>query len=266
MKKYLIICLISIVGFFSCEEDPIIFDTPEGFVQLASSSASIAEDATDPIVLTVQLGDGSNPNGVNVDFSVTSSDNSRFTVTPSDGTLTIPAGEFTGEIIITPIDNLDVDGNLDVTVELLESSDVPIGIAGEGNFRTTFTASIIDNDCPTELSTSYTGRVFAFGAEAPSFNVTLVPIDGTDNQFSFTTLWGPTFVSWATGDSQYDNRFLYSGVITLNEDFSIDVAGDSSWATGGTGSYASCDDAFSFTLTQALFTSAFTVDVVLTGN
>jgi hypothetical protein len=120
--------------------------------------------------------------------------------------------------------------------------------------------------CPyTGLNTtSYVATVFAFDEEAPSYNVTLTPVPGTTNQWTVTTGWGTTFVSWATGNSGYDGLYVYSGTITLNSDFTIDFDGDSSWATGGTGEFSPCTQVFTYTLSQALFTSPFTTDVVLT--
>lgn len=122
--------------------------------------------------------------------------------------------------------------------------------------------------CPfTGLDTnSYTASVFAFDEEAPGYNITLNPVAGTNNQWTVTTGWGTEFVAWATGSAGYSGLYVYSGTITLNSDFSVDFDGDSSWATGGTGVFSPCTQVFTYTLSQALFTNPFTVDVVLTPN
>ena len=122
--------------------------------------------------------------------------------------------------------------------------------------------------CPfTGLNTtSYVATVFAFDEEAPSYNITLVPVAGTTNQWTVTTGWGTEFVAWATGNAGYSGLYVYSGTITLNDDFSIDFDGDSSWATGGTGGFSPCTQVFTYTLNQALFTSPFTTDVILTPS
>ena len=122
--------------------------------------------------------------------------------------------------------------------------------------------------CPfTGLNTSnYTASVTAFDAEAPSYVLTLDPVPGTDNQWTVYSGWGPTFVSWATGNSAYDNLYIYSGTIVLNSDFTIDFIGNDAWATGGSGNFSPCTQEFSYTLSQGLFTTSFTVDVVLTPN
>ena len=267
MKKYLYILFASLGLLTSCEEDLIIFDEGEGFISNEVASASTAEDG-DPISTTISLGTGSNETGVSVNFDVVieSGDASRFNITPSNGVLEIPAGEFSGDIVVEPIDNIVADGNVVIRVELSESNTLPVGTAGNGVERTTTVFTITDNDCPTEISDSYGVEVFAFGEEAPSHTVDFVPVAGTDNQWTVTSSWGPEFVAWATGDSGFSGAFPYSGTVVLNEDFTVDFIGDDAWATGGTGTYSACDNQFTITLTQELFTSAFTVDIVMTGN
>jgi hypothetical protein len=267
MKKYIYILFASLGLLTSCEEDLVIFDEGDGFISNEVASASTPEDG-DPISTTITLGTGSNESGVSVNFDVVieSGDASRFNITPSNGVLEIPAGEFAGEIVVEPIDNIDADGNVVIRVELSESNALPVGTAGLGLERTTTVFTITDNDCPTEISDSYGVEVFAFDDEAPGHSVDLVPVPGTDNQWTVTSSWGPEFVAWATGDPGFSGSFPYSGTIVLNEDFTVEFIGDDAWATGGSGTYSACDDQFTITLTQALFTTDFTVDVVMTGN
>lgn len=136
----------------SCEknEDPTI-DYGEGYVQLNASTGTLSEDSSEPIVTTILLGnDGTNPNGVTVNFTVTSSDDSRFTVSPSGGSIEIPAGEFSADIEITPVDNVIADGDVQVVLELSTSSDLPIGIAGQGLVAISRTITLVDDDCPVD--------------------------------------------------------------------------------------------------------------------
>jgi len=268
MKKYIYILFASLGLLTSCEEDLVIYDAGDGFISNEVAAASTAEDG-DPISTTISLGTGSNESGVSVNFDVVieSGDASRFNITPSNGVLEIPAGEFSGEIVVEPIDNIDADGNVVIRVELSESNALPVGTAGLGLERTTTVFTITDNDCPTEISENYTVVVSAFGDEAPSHTVQLVPVPGTDNQWTVTSSWGPEFVAWATGDASFSGAFPHPGTITLNDDFTVDFVGDDSWSTGGTGTYSACDDQFTLTVGQeGLFTNPFTVDLVLTGN
>ena len=157
---------------WSCDEDLIVYDTEAGFVQLASDTGMITEDTIEPLVTEVLLGSGTNTSGVTVNFTVTSSDPSRFNVTPSTGSLTIPAGEFSGNIELEVVDNLLVDGDAEVVIELTSGSSVPIGVGGEGNFATSRTITIVDNDCPVDIN-AFVGTFTVFenftdGANAPS--------------------------------------------------------------------------------------------------
>ena len=262
------IILASLLLVVACEENEIpTIDFGEGFLQLNAPTGSIPEDSADPIVTSVLLGnDGTNPNGVSVSFTVTASDDSRFEITPAGGTLEIPAGEFSADIVIQPIDNIDADGDVDIVIELSSSSDLPLGIAGAGEIGTSRSITITDNDCPTVFSSTYAVQVFAFDDEAPAHTVPATAVPGTDNQLVIESSWGPNFVAWATGDPGFEGAFPYSGTITLNEDFTVDFAGDDAWATGGTGTYTACGDIFEITLTQTLFTGSFTVDIVMTGT
>jgi len=267
MKKYIYILFASLGLLASCEEDLVVYDAGEGFISNEVSSATTPEDG-DAISTTISLGTDMNASGTSVNFDVIieSGDASRFTITPSNGVLEIPAGEFSGDIVVEPIDNIDADGNVVIRVELSESNALPVGTAGLGLERTTTVFTITDNDCPTEISEKYGVEVFALGGEAPSHTVELISVDGSDNQWTVVSSWGPEFVAWATGDPGFSGSFPYSGTIVLNDDFTVDFIGDDAWATGGTGTYSACDDQFSITLTQALFSGDFTVDIVMTGQ
>ena len=264
MKK-IIASLVVLTMLISCGDAENPTYVPEGdFVQFETASTSTAEDG-DAVTIDVALGSTDNPNGtsVNFDVNIASGDASRYTIEPSNGVLDIPAGEFTGEITITPIDNLDNDGNVELTLELVSSSNLGVGVAGIGLEKVEASVVINDNDCPTVISEEYGVDVFALGGQAPSHSVEFVPVDGTDNQWTITSSWGPNFVGWATGNAANNGAFLYAGTVTLNEDFSVDFDGERGT---GTGTYSACDNQFSITIDQNLFTTDFTVDLVMTGN
>ena len=136
----------------SCDPETLVYDPGDGFVQTSSEAVSVTEQAgaATPVTISVFVGSASNPNGVSVDYTISSSDPTRYTLSvPASGTLDIPAGEFTNsEIQITAVDNLVVDGSIDVTVTLETSSSLPIGIGGEGNNFTSTVVTLIDDDCP----------------------------------------------------------------------------------------------------------------------
>ena len=81
MKKYILI-LSALFVLWSCEDqEVVVFDSGNGFLQLASTSAQLTE-GDESVTTTVLLGSGENSSGVTVNFTVTSSDPSRYTVTP----------------------------------------------------------------------------------------------------------------------------------------------------------------------------------------
>jgi len=171
MRKYIALIVLALVGLTACEKDLLVYDTPDGFVQLSAETGTVTEDSPEPITTQVLLGLGSNESGVTVNFTVTSSDPSRFTVTPATGSVEIPAGEFSADIVVTPIDNVTADGDVDVVIELSTGNSLPIGIGGEGTFNVTRTITIVDNDCPVDIN-AFVGTFTVFenftdGVNAP---------------------------------------------------------------------------------------------------
>ena len=152
------VCLGLLMLTTSCEEDLLIFDTPDGFVQIGTPAERNVGESTGQTVNTViQLGKP-NPNGQTVNVSVVGDDSNRYEVTPNingTGTIEIPAGETSFVIAVTPVNNFENDGNSTVTISLTDSNDLPIGIGGEGNFRTTNVITIIDDDCPFDIEEWY---------------------------------------------------------------------------------------------------------------
>ncbi|WP_299834347.1 hypothetical protein [uncultured Tenacibaculum sp.] len=151
-KYFYFLLLSSLFVLSSCEdENPTFYKNAEGFIQFSSVSADLAEDNTAGLVSTVLFGGASNDDGITVNYTVTSDDNTRFT-DPNNGTIEIPAGERTAEIVIIPVDNARTDGNLEIVIELSATSDKPVGIGGEGVNNNTKTITIVDNDCPITIA------------------------------------------------------------------------------------------------------------------
>lgn len=182
MKKIIFILVASLGLLTSCEEDLLVFDTETGFVQLSSATGEIEEAAPSPIVTSVFLGSGENTSGVTVNFSVTASDTSRFTVEPSNGTLEIPAGQFSADIVITPVDNVLVDGNMDITITLESSTSVPIGVGAEGMEFTSRTITLVDDDCPVDIN-----------AFIGTFSVAEVFTSGTNEGLTLAGAFGESY-------------------------------------------------------------------------
>ena len=67
---------------------------------------------------------------------------------------------------------------------------------------------------------------------------------------------------WTINKQLFDN---YIGS-TINDDYTVDFIGNDAWATGGSGNYSPCTQVFDITLTQGLFTTSFTTQVVMSPN
>jgi len=201
----------------------------------------------------------------NVPYSITIDEDNSTAIEGVDfdivtNNLVLPSGQIATQYsIVGDFKNASTNGKM--VVFNLSSAEAKIGNTNQ------FTLQLFKS-CPFEglNTTSYDVDVFAFDDQAPSHSVTLVPVAGTDNQWTVTSSWGPDFVAWATGDPSYSGAFLYSGTIVLNDDYTVDFIGNDAWATGGSGNYSPCTQVFDITLTQGLFTTSFTTQVVMSPN
>ena len=140
------------IFMFSCED----ITTPDlgtnnQWIQFESSSLVVTESNPTPLKVNVLYAAATNESGIDVNFTYTSSQNDGFTVTPSNGVVSIPAGEFVGYIEVTPIN--DQVTNDDIVLNFsMENNSLPLGIAGEGLFNTTSEVTIVEDDCPLDLT------------------------------------------------------------------------------------------------------------------
>lgn len=214
-----------------CENaEPVILET-SGFLQMQNSSASIIENVTDPITATVVLGGTASSSDITVNYTVSSSDDSRYTISPSTGTVTIPAGEFTADIQLFTVDNFDVDGDVDVIIELDSTNSLPVGIAGEGLKSNSQTITVVDNDCPIEIN-DWVGvyTVFENFIEGNNSPLGLVDFFGESYQIEISLLQDDlTGTKVVINNSAGFNQYMADGTIlsfdTCNKKFSLD-AGD----------------------------------------
>lgn len=144
--KYLAILAV-LFNFYNCEEDLIIF-SEDSFIQLdASSDVALTENGGVGVTVTALLG-APQANAITVNFDVSgTAAASRYTLSPGTS-ITIPAGETSGSVTLTPIDNDDIDGDATVTLALSSSSSLPVGIGGEGVYNVSRTITIVDDNVP----------------------------------------------------------------------------------------------------------------------
>jgi len=249
-KLYSVLALCAMVLVSACGDHEVPTFTSD-FIAFKGGSRTVSEadPAFDILVTSSAPGAASS-----VSLGGSAVEGTDYTVSAT----TVTSGsDYTTTIRVTPIDNVALDGTKTVELTLTDGG-FPGGAAGK-----VYTVTILDDDCPTEVSGSYAATGAALGGNPPDFTMTTTPVAGSDNSWDIDTVWGPNFVGWATGDDGFNGRFLYPGTLTINADRSVDFTGTRGT---GTGTYDPCSDTFTLTVNQNLFTTSFTVDVTFVGN
>ncbi|GAB2780095.1 hypothetical protein [Salinimicrobium soli] len=273
MKKIKIYSLFlsALLLLASCqEEEKPNLGRDTQWLQFGEASYVVTENSTDPLVVDVLYGAETNPDGVTVNFTVVGDNPSAYTISPADGTLEIPAGEFVGQITITPIDNAETDGNKEITISL-DNDDIPLGIAGEGKFNTETTVTITDNDCELDMS-SFEGTYLAneFGYCDGCYEVSIT-YDAANDVLVLDNLYetgGTTYIGLDNSDPNnpkvnFRSREL-GGVLYVNSTYG-DV-----WATNPSGgnqsSFRTCDQFMDLVFRRCVSAGCFsgTVRIQLT--
>ena len=264
-KTLLLLVLVTTVSSCSRDQgDTDYLDNRENIISYASSSGTlfIEEGEANEYVITVSA---SSLTKTNTNFTIEVDETSR-AVLDEDFTISsntsIAEGNLVTSFTVSGIyENSTLEGET-VRLNLVGSDGVSVGNNNQ------FELELI-RSCPfTGLkTTSYDATVFAFDDEAPSHSITLTPVPGEVNTWSVDSTWGPEFVAWATNNGAYSGQFLYPATLKVEDDFSVTVTGvGAPYYTGGTGVFNPCSQEITMTVTQSLFTSPFTVDVVLTPN
>ncbi|ARV09270.1 hypothetical protein BTO05_06325 [Winogradskyella sp. PC-19] len=147
MKKILkvipLVCLA--LSLQNCEEELIVFGE-DSFIQLENAAAtSITENGGVDVGVTAILG-SPQATDITVNFDVTG-DASRYTLTPGPS-VTIPAGQTSGTVTFSAVDDDDINGDVDVVFTLSSTSGLPVGIGGEGVNSVSKTITIVDDNVP----------------------------------------------------------------------------------------------------------------------
>lgn len=274
MKKIIkLIPILFLVMTFSCDnEDDAKFtnDPTMGWVEFSTStSGTTISLETETLLLPVSLRVPVYENGINVSYELQAVQGDFSSIVSSENTLVFSPLELPGPDGNPKVKSIELNfQNLaaltevivfDVVLTAVDENGVDIGL--DGNSITSYR---ISTPCPLLYSNNYNVDVTALGGTAPSHNVELVSLG--NNQFSVSSTWGPNFVAWATGDASFEGQFPYPAIITVNSDLTVDVVGAGNAALeGGSGTYDSCNDVFLITLTQGLFTTDFTVDIVMSA-
>lgn len=269
MKKITkILTLLFIVLIFSCEDVTTSdLGLNSQWIQFESDIYSISEASAESLMIPVLYASSSNANGIDINFSYTSSSTEGFTISPSSGILNIPAGEFVGYIEITPINDSDENSNIILDFSFANNS-VSSGVAGEGIYNHVAQVTIIEDDCGFTLeelgAATWSGFDNAPGSQAGPNNSQITSsydavsgnllLEGigyawiTDVEF-----WDEVVISDVPTIVQVD---LVTGAIIIEEQFLCtttwlgDVQPD--YSIVGTGEYLACSNTMilSFDLLQ----------------
>ena len=272
MKKHFLkfaALLFVVASLTSCEEDQIVYNGDSNNASLAafrspSGSLAVIEGEASETTITVDVSTVSDVErtiAVSIDPASTALANQYNIVASS---LVIPANSYNGYIKVTGnIENLAPSEHYTLILNLDTLGDSYVEPS-----KNRFQLDIFQS-CPytlDEIGTSFTGSASVDGDPAPDWVPTVTQSSDNPAKFTVSSLWGPNFVSWATGDSSYDGQYVYPGTIEINSDLSLTITGGAGYATGGTGTYDPCTNSFNMKLTQGLFSGDFTIDVVLAGN
>jgi hypothetical protein len=117
----------------------------QGFAQLDNDApVSILENSGDEVEIIILLG-GPQSTDTQINLDITG-DASRYMI--SDESPIIAAGDTSATVILTAIDDDEINGDVEVLVTLSTNSDVPIGVVGQGLRKVSKSITIVDDNVP----------------------------------------------------------------------------------------------------------------------
>jgi cyclophilin family peptidyl-prolyl cis-trans isomerase len=159
-------------GFDSASELVRVNDDDPAALTAAVVPSSVAEDATTGTVLTISRNTVDTSGDVVVTISI--SDTSQLT---GPGTATIPAGEMSVDVVLTPVNDNVLEDDLSVTVDLTATGFVGASVDVE----------IIDDDTPTLVVTpSVTSIAETAGDDALTVTISRQKIVNEDETVNLT--------------------------------------------------------------------------------
>lgn len=150
--KTSIMTLILMVAACDTYEPPV-YDGPE-FVNFEERETIIREGEGEALI-KVNIGGARTIGPVSIQYTVKPNDNAVALYSIEDeGSLTIPGGESSAEIKITPLDNAIPDGEkiVELTIISINNVNYNIGFPGPDRLNATIAIKIIDDDCPLDRS------------------------------------------------------------------------------------------------------------------
>jgi len=133
--------------------EPPYYDGPE-FVNFEERETTIREGEGEAHI-KVNIGGARTIGPVTIQYTVKPNDNAVALYSiENEGSLTIPGGENSAVIKITPLDNALQDGEkiVELTIISVNNVNYTIGFPGPDRLNSTITIKIIDDDCPLDRS------------------------------------------------------------------------------------------------------------------
>ena len=207
MKKIFSIFAFTALFLTSCSEveEPNI-GLDKNWLQYDKTAYAISEGAGGSIKIPVMLAAGSNPNGVDVNFTVDASTLVGYTISPSNGVLRIEPGKFVAYIVVTPINDTSISADVVIDFSFGDNG-VAEGLAGQGLKNTSTTLTIIEDDCPYDIN-EFVGTYKALEEGFTDAN-------GDQVYYDVVATLGTT-----TGTLKLSNLWNVNGTSTANLDFS----------------------------------------------
>jgi hypothetical protein len=262
MKNLYKLTLLSLLAvfFIACSDDDRFENTPNsGWVEF-NSGVTEAAGLGNLVEIPVDLTTGTNLNGITLTYNaeLISGDfpDGQF----GSYTTEIPKGETTGNIMF----NVGVGSDYTVRFTLVSSDDkeFQIGLPNDDSKLITHTLTVCKNGSIDLLEGVIEARSETDGAAIEaSYAPVMTPSADTANSYDTANMWGNA-VEILTGGAA--PAIPYPGTLTINDDLTVDFVGSEGYTTGGTGVYDACTNEITLSLTQALFTGDFTVEVYLT--
>lgn len=154
MKWFKTGAMILVLLAAACDTyEPPQYEGPE-FVNFEEREIIIREGEGEALV-KVNIGGARTIGPVSIQYTAKPNDNAVALYSIEDeGSLTIPGGESSATIKITPLDNAIPDGEKTVALEIISVNNVNynIGFPGPDRLNATTTVKIIDDDCPLDRS------------------------------------------------------------------------------------------------------------------